>query len=84
VTDFSRTRAALKVYDDTAGAREANWTKTWAAEDWEAALHVAETADAEAAALVHQAFFEDTKAFNSMDRCKLVGPDDPWLRKLVQ
>lgn len=33
--------------------------------------------------LVTLAFYEDTKQFNNMEQCKLVHPDDPWLRAVV-
>lgn len=42
------------------------------------------------AALEHQwlkvskVFYEETKDRNSVQNCRLVNPDDPWLRELVK
>jgi len=33
---------------------------------------------------VSDAFYEETKDRNSVQNCRLVNPDDPWLRELVK
>lgn len=33
---------------------------------------------------VSDAFYEETKDRNSVQNCRLVNPDDPWLRDLVK
>jgi hypothetical protein len=72
MADFKRTRDALRVWDEDRPRRDAVWE---AADGTEI--------DAEAAALVHLAFHEDTKEFNSLEQCQLVHPDDPWLRAVI-
>lgn len=80
MSDFTRTGQALRVYDAHRIVRNALWEA--AVETFD--VYVAEQADKEAAELVHQAFFEDTKEFNSIERCRLVHPDDPWLRNTIK
>lgn len=79
MTDFSRTRAALKVWDDTRDVRAANWAKVVDLPT----LNAAEADDAKAYGLVHKALYEDTKEFNNLEQCQLIYPDDPWLRGVV-
>jgi hypothetical protein len=80
MTDFSRTRKALKKYDASKPARARRWET--AATDQDVAAAVAQ--DKAAEDLVREAFAVDTKYINSKDRALLVRPDDPWLRGLVE
>lgn len=77
---FARTREALRVYDEGKPARAKWWDEL--VNDIPS-LEAAEAEDAKAAELVHLAFYEDTKQFNSLEQCKLVHPNDPWLRAVV-
>ncbi len=63
--DFSSTRIALAVYD----AGEAEREKMWQSVESDRDVFAAEKADADALALVQEAFWEDTKAYNSRDNC---------------
>lgn len=81
MTDFSHTKQALRVYDAHRIVRNALWEAASVGEIFD--IYVAEQADKEAEDLVRQAFYEDTKEFNSKDHCKLIHPDDPWLRRVV-
>jgi len=81
MADFRNTIEALRVWDATKPDREKAWDN---ASDGLVELKLAEDEDAKAQALVHAAFHEDTKHINSLDRCALVHPDDPWLRSLVE
>lgn len=80
MADFRNTIEALRVWDATKPDREKVWDNAIAGL---VELKQAEDEDAKAQALVHAAFHEDTKHVNSLDRCRLVHPDDPWLRRLV-
>lgn len=79
-TKFERTSEALRVYDEGKPARAKWWDELV---NDTAELAAAEEMDAKAVELVHQAFYEDTKQFNSLEQCRLVHPDDPWLRAVV-
>jgi len=80
MTDFSRTREALRVYDEGKQARDKLWDE---ASNGSKDLAVALKADADAEKLVSLAFYEDSKHVNSYAHASLVHPDEPWLRKLV-
>ncbi len=79
MTDFSRTRKALQVWDDTRNVRTANWAKVVDLPT----LKAAEAEDAKAYGLVHKALYEDTQEFNNLEQCQLIYPDDPWLRSVA-
>lgn len=77
---FENTRAALGLYDADAPRREALWNfrnlKT--NED----VWAAERADNEALALVQEAFWKDTQAYNSRENCSHV--DIEFMRRMVR
>ena len=79
MTDFTRTREALRVYDEGKPERD----ELWEAVVDDASYMVAQAAETPAVEQVILAFFEDTKHINSLDRCKLIHPNDPWLRRLL-
>ena len=83
MTDFTRTREALRVYDEGKPEREKLWDAA-AVSTNETSYVVAQASDTAAEARVTLAFFEDTKHINNLEQCKLVHPDDPWLRNLVR
>jgi len=83
MTDFARTREALRVYDEGKPEREKLWDAAAVAMN-ATSYATAQASDAAARARVVLAFFEDTKHANSLDHCKLIHPDDQWLRNLVR
>ena len=82
MTDFTRTREALRVYDEGKPEREKLWDAAAVAMN-ATSFAIAQASDAAARARVVLAFFEDTKHVNSLEHCKRVHPDDPWLRNCV-
>jgi hypothetical protein len=82
MTDFTRTREALRVYDEGKPEREKLWDAAAVSMN-KTSYVIAEASDTAAVEQVILAFFEDTKHINSLDRCKLIHPNDPWLRRLV-
>ena len=66
--DFSNTRKALAVYDAGEDEREKAWQNVKTNDD----VFAAEKADADAMALVQEAFWQDTKAYNSRENCSHV------------
>lgn len=79
MTDFTRTREALKVYDADTPRRDKLWNDAMTNE----AVYAAQAEDKVAADKVREAFAEDTKHVNSRERAFLVSPNDPWLRRIV-
>ena len=69
---FINTAAALAEFDATAAARNAAWT----AIERDADVAVCEAADKAALEAVQKAFYEDTKAYNSLDNCLRVHVGD--------
>lgn len=68
---FDHSRAALAVYD--AGQLERD--RAWDAVKTEAEFNAVNAAQKAAEDLVREAFFEDTKSFNSHSNCMEVGLD---------
>lgn len=63
--DFGSTRKALALYDASQADRDKLWNDVQSDRD----VLAAEKADADALALVQEAFWEDTKAYNSRANC---------------
>jgi hypothetical protein len=76
---YQHTRHALAGYDAGRDTREQAWQMAQTA----GAVRQAARSDLLAALVVSEAFFKDTRGLNQLDRCQLVHPDDPWLRKLI-
>lgn len=71
MTTFDNTRAALAVYETGRAARNEAWDKVKSIAD----IAKCEAADAAALVLVQDAFYEDTKAYNSRESCRRI---DYW------
>jgi hypothetical protein len=71
------TRAALEIWDAGHAAREERWQNALTT----TAVNRCAQRDKKEALPVQQAFFKETT--NSLDRCRLVEPNDAWLRFLV-
>lgn len=71
------TKAALAVWDAGAEARAKRWHDALTT----AAVNRCVRLDKKEALPVQQALFQET--CNQLDRCMLVLPDDPWLRRQV-
>ena len=80
MTDFNRTREAVAAYDTQKPRLDALMFDSLT-EDAVWAAVAAEKAEADK---VREAFFEDTQHVNSRDHAKLIGPDDPWIRRLIR
>ena len=63
--DFANTRKALEVYDAGTPARDAIWNSV----ESDADVFAARKADQDALELVQEAFWQDTKAYNSRENC---------------
>ncbi len=63
--DFANTRKALAVYDASQADRDKLWNDVQSDRD----VFAAEETDADALALVQEAFWQDTKAYNSRENC---------------
>lgn len=79
MTDFTRTREALKAYDIEKVSLRVLWDKAATNEE---VVNI-EALEKVACDKVRAAFYEDTKEVNSRDRAALVHPDDPWLRRIA-
>lgn len=77
---FPHTLAALRAYDEGRAAREQAWER---ASKSEVEVEEAERCDKAAELKVQEALYADTQPINCLDNCKLVHPDDPWLRWTV-
>ena len=80
MADFRNTAEALRVWDESLPVREENWENVV---DLPTLKH-AEDEDGKAMELVHQAFHADTKEFNNIEQCRLIHPDDPFIRRIVR
>lgn len=78
VPPMPRTAKALATFDAQKPQLEALWQKPQCNDD----VYAAQRAEKEAWSAVQEAFA--TESPNSLDRCRLVGVDDPWLRGLVE
>ncbi len=74
---LSRTKAALEVWDAGAEARAKRWHDALTNK----AVWACVKRDEQEALPIQKSFASETP--NSLDRAKLVLPDDPWLRRLV-
>lgn len=80
MNEFKNTKAALIVFDATKPEYDSLWEKV----DSEEKMKAAQLFDQLAMNKVREAFFEDTKEFNSREHCMLINPDDPWFRNLIK
>jgi hypothetical protein len=80
VTDFTHTRKALEAYDAEKPRLDALMFESMTEEAVWAAV-AAEKAEADK---VREAFFQDTRHVNSRDHAALIGPNDPWVRRLIR
>lgn len=74
---FLRTAAALVEYDRSAPALQAQW----AAVENPDQMAAAQQAEQQIKGKVREAFYEDTKRYNSRENCQLTSIE--WLRKIV-
>lgn len=77
---FQRTAAALAVYDADREARKRLWDEI----DSDAGVLAAQRVDKEAADKVREAFYKDTKEYNSRTNAYLIHPDESYLRDIVK
>jgi hypothetical protein len=78
--DFTKTKAAVAFWDAQQPVFDALLEKARTNADvyaWERALEAARLQ-------VGQAFYEDTKDRNSPSVRAIIGPDDPWFRRLAK
>jgi len=72
MTDFTHTLAAMRVYESTLPERNAAWDKVETNEDVDELYRC----DMEAVDKVRDAYYEDTKAFNSREHCSRIAYSD--------
>ncbi len=77
---FRRTSEALKAYDASKDDRAMWWHEATDLDD----VRSAEEQDKHAEDLVRDAFVLDTQDVNQEAQARLIHPDDPWLRRLVE
>lgn len=77
---FPNTKKALEEYDAGRAERDRLWQEAMSNQDM---IHYGRV-ELAAAEKVQEAFYQDTKEFNSRDRCSLVDPDSAFLRELVR
>lgn len=75
-----KTKAALEEWDRA----QPELTRSLSSIDSEEGLRLWEAGLEGLWLKVSHAFYEETKDRNSVQNCRLVHPDDPWLRELVK
>ncbi|HVI42705.1 MAG TPA: hypothetical protein VM577_18895 [Anaerovoracaceae bacterium] len=76
---MEHTKKALEVWDSYTPLFE----RLWGLADTNSLVEAVYRLELQAIEKVREAFYQDTKEFNSKSHASLIHPNDPWLRNLI-